>query len=238
MLSPQDRVIMVSGAAGGIGQAVARCLHAKGYAVSLADLDLLALDTAVADLDGPRPMIHAYDARDLASAQAWVAATLARYGRLDGLVNCAGISVAGGIEEADEAAFEAQWAVNARGPLRMTRLALPHLEAAGNGRIVNLVSLSGKRVDGLAVGYNMSKFAMRGLSHTTRGAAWEAGVRVTAVCPGWVNTGMAARDSAPLAPEDMIQPADLAELIATAIALPNSASISELVVNCLYESAF
>ncbi len=238
MLSPQDRVVMVSGAAGGIGQAVGRCLHGKGYAVSLADLDLSALDAAVADLAGPRLMTHTYDARDLALAEAWVAATLARYGRLDGLVNVAGMSAPGGIEEVDETALEAQWEVNARGPLRMTRLALPHLEAAGNGRIVNLVSLSGKRVDGLAIGYNMSKFAMRGLSHTTRAAAWDAGVRVTAVCPGWVNTDMAARDGAPLAPEDMIQPADLAELIATAIALPNSASISELVVNCLYEPAF
>ena len=238
MLSPKDRVVMISGAAGGIGQAVGRCLHAKGYAVSLGDLDLPALNRAVADLAGPRFMTHAYDARDLASAEAWVAATVARFGRIDGLVNNAGISVAGGIEEEDEAALEAQWAVNARGPLRMTRLTMPHLKAAGTGRIVNLVSLSGKRVDGLAVGYNMSKFAMRGLSQTTRAAAWDAGVRVTAVCPGWVNTGMAARDSAPLAPEDMIQPADLAELIATAIALPNAASVSELVVNCVYEPAF
>jgi NAD(P)-dependent dehydrogenase (short-subunit alcohol dehydrogenase family) len=238
MLSPRNRVIMVSGAAGGIGQAVGRCLHAKGYAVSLADLDLPALDAAVAGLAGPRLMTHAYDARDLASAEAWVAATLAHHGRLDGLVNIAGISAPAGIEEADEAALEAQWAVNARGPLRLTRLALPRLKAAGDGRIVNLVSLSGKRVDGLAVGYNMSKFAMRGLSHTTLAAAWDSGVRVTAVCPGWVNTDMATRDGAPLAPEEMIQPADLAELIATAIALPNSASISELVVNCVYEAAF
>ena len=234
MLSPQDRVIMVTGANRGIGNAVARCLHGKGYTLSLGARDVGALDAAVADFADARVVTHHFDAYDAVSNAAWVAATVAEFGRLDGLVNNAGIARRAGLEDDDEEALDAMWAVNVKAPMRMIRLALPHLRASGAGRVINIASLSGKRVPGADAGYPMSKFAVMALSHATRQAGWDAGVRVTAVCPGYVRTDMTADVSGfPL--EDMIDPADLAELIAGVIALPNTASVVELPVNCRLE---
>jgi len=229
MLEIPGRVIMVSGANRGIGHAIAHCLLDKGYSLSLG-----ARDPGSIGLAGEAVMAHPYDAADAASSEAWVAATVERFGRIDGLVNNAGIALNTSIEDADETAYDQMWEINVKGPLRMTRLALPHLKASGAGRIVNVASLSGKRILSTGAGYAMSKFAVIALSHATRRIAWDDGVRVTALCPGLVATDM-TRDWSDFPSEDMIDPADLAELAATALALPNNASIAELLVNCRYE---
>jgi len=234
VLDPRDRVIMVSGANRGIGGAIARCLHDKGYLLSLGIRGTTAMQAAKDEFDPNRVTIHRHEACDRALNEAWVAATVDRFGRLDGLVNAAGVLLPVSIEEDDEARYNELWAVNVMGPLRMTRLALPHLKAAGNGRIVNVASLSGKRVAGDNAGYPMSKFAVVALSHATRRVGWDAGVRVTALCPGYVATDMVAEVHNP-APEDMIQPEDLAELVATVIGMPNNAAVAELLVNWRYE---
>ncbi len=235
MLAPQGRVVMVTGANRGIGLAIAQCLHAKGYNLSLGARDRAALDKAVADIADDRMMTHAHDAVDAANNAALVAATVARFGRIDGLVNNAGMGGKVNIEDGDEDAFDVLWAVNTKGPMRMIRLALPHLRASGAGRIVNVASLSGKRVINDGTGYAMSKFALMAVGQATRRAAWDDGVRVTALCPGFVATDMTKENTDP-PPEGMIQPGDLAELAAVALALPNTAAVAEILVNCRYES--
>jgi NAD(P)-dependent dehydrogenase (short-subunit alcohol dehydrogenase family) len=178
-------------------------------------------------------LTSAYDALEPASAAAWVESTLARFGQIDGLVNNAGVLRYASVEDGSDEDFEHLWQVNAMGPLRLTRLALPHLKRCGHGRIVNLVSLSGKRVRGDSAAYPMSKFAALALTHATRRAGWDSGVRITAVCPSYVATEMVSGAAVP--PEEMIQPGDLAELVATVMALPNTASVAELLVNCRFE---
>ncbi len=237
MLSPHDRVVMVSGANRGIGLAVARCLHAKGYRLSLGGRDLAKLDAALDGFDRSRLITAAFDARDRVSCEAWVERTASHYGRIDGLVNNAGIALGVGIEDDDEEAYDAMWEVNVKGPLRLIRLALPYLKKSGSGRIVNVSSLSGKRVKNDNAGYAMSKFAVVALTHAVRRLGWEHGVRATAVCPSFVATDMTAEVTA-LPREQMIQPADLAELVATALALPNNAVVAELLVNCRLEDMF
>ena len=234
MLSPQDRVVMVSGANRGIGLAVARCLHAKGYRLSLGGRDVGKLDAALGGLDRARILTCAFDARDRASCEAWVGCTASHFGRIDALVNSAGIALNVGIEDDDEAAYDAMWEVNVKGPLRLVRLALPYLKKSGSGRIVNLSSLSGKRVKNLHAGYAMSKFAVVALTHAVRRVGWDHGVRATAICPSFVATDMTA-DVTAVPRGEMIQPADLAELVATALALPNNAVVAELLVNCRLE---
>ena len=135
------------------------------------------------------------------------------------------------LEDEDESVFDALWNVNAKAPMRMIRLTLPHLRASGSGRIVNVSSLSGKRVVNDGTGYAMSKFALMAVNHAARRAGWEDGVRVTALCPGWVNTDMAGNAQG-ISRDAMIQPDDLAELVDTVIALPNNAAIAELLVSC------
>jgi NADP-dependent 3-hydroxy acid dehydrogenase YdfG len=237
MLSPEDRVVMVSGANRGIGLAVARCLHAKGYRLSLGARDAGKIGAALGDVDKARILAVTFDARDRASCEAWVERTGRHFGRIDGLVNNAGIALNVGIEDDDEAAYDAMWEVNVKGPLRLIRLALPYLRKSGSGRIVNLSSLSGKRVKNLHAGYAMSKFAVIALTHAVRRLGWDDGVRATAICPSFVDTDMTAQVT--VVPRgEMIQPADLAELVATALALPNNAVVAELLVNCRLEDMF
>lgn len=235
MLEPAGRVVMVSGANRGIGEAVARRLAARGYRLSLGARDPGALQAL--NLPGETPLCCAYDAEDLASAEAWVAATLARFGRLDGLVNNAGIAQSATLLDPDEDTLDRLWRVNVKGPLRLTRLAWPHLAASGQGRVVNVASLSGKRVKNDNVGYDMAKHAVIALTHATRRLGWDQGVRATAVCPSFVRTDMTAAVEA-VAREEMIDPADLAVLVATALELPDNAVMAEMLVNCRLEDLF
>ena len=138
------------------------------------------------------------------------------------------------LNDDDDAALDRLWAINVKAPLRLTRLCLPHLTRTGQGRIVNIASLSGKRVRNGFVGYNMTKFAVMGLTHTTRHETWDMGIRCTAVCPSFVRTEMSSY-TGKVAPEDMIQPETLAQMIRHNIELPNNAAVAEILVNCRLE---
>ena len=230
MLESKGRVVMVSGANRGIGLAIAQCLKARGYALSLGVRRPESLST----FEGDDVLIHAYDAERPETAAAWTKATLERFGRLDGLVNNAGVYISARIEDGNEADFDRLWTVNVKGPLKLIQLTLPYLKDAGHGRIINLVSLAGKRVPSDdSAGYAMSKHAALALHHATRRIGWDHGVRATAVCPGLVATDMVSWSEVPR--DEMIDPDDLAETIATVMALPDHAVVAELMVNCRLE---
>ncbi len=234
MLDPKGRVVMVSGANRGIGRALVETLYARGYAVSAGARDAASLEATFADLAGDRLLCARYEASDRRTHDDWVAATLDKFGRLDALVNNAGTSNTFSIEEGEETDLDALWTINVKGPLFLTRACLPHLKASGSGRIVNVVSLSGKRVRNENIAYNMTKHAMMALTHGTRRIGWKHGVRATALCPSFVATDLTAGVTK-VAREEMIEPGDLAELAATAIALPNTAAMAEMLVNCRLE---
>jgi len=230
MLSPQGRVVMVSGANRGIGRAIAERLLAAGYSISAG-----VRDPAKLPFGGERVLACRYDAKDRAAAPAWVAATVKRFGRIDGLVNAAGINPMARVIDEDEGPLDDMWEVNVKGPLRVVRAALPHLAASGTGRVINLASLSGKRVKNDNIGYAMSKFALIALTHSIRRLGWDKGVRATALCPSFVKTDMAVQYPGKVAPQEMTQPEDLAALVETVMALPNNAVVAELLVNCRLE---
>ena len=225
---------MVSGANRGIGFAIAEALHHKGYTVSLGVRDPTKLQDAIAHWNELRLHVSHYEAADWHSHAAWVESVVERFGRIDGLVNNAGIGSRATIRDIDEAELDRIYAVNCKAPLNTIRQALPHLEASGAGRIVNIASLSGKRVKNDHIAYSMSKFAVVALTHSVRRLGWEKGVRATALCPSFVRTDMTAGTDR-IAAELMSDPADIAELVATLIALPNTAAIAELLVNCRLE---
>jgi NAD(P)-dependent dehydrogenase (short-subunit alcohol dehydrogenase family) len=184
--------------------------------------------------NGDDVLLCAYEANDRAAPVAWTEETLRRYGRIDVLVNNAGISRFVSLEEGSEDDLDAMLDLNVKAPFRLVRAALPHLKKSGSGRVVNLASLSGKRVLGLNAGYQMSKHAVVALTHAVRRAGWEHGIRATALCPGFVETDMTARVT-DVARDEMTDPADLAKLVATVVMLPNNAAVAELLVNCRYE---
>ncbi len=227
-------VAMISGANRGIGAALAAALHADGWALSLGARDLSSLKASAAayrtDTDeGPAVSLHHYEVTDPNGAERWTAKTLDAHGRIDCLVNNAGVASTDTLDELTEDTLDLLWEVNAKGPFRMIRAALPHLRRSGEGRIVNVISMSGKRVRGtFAPGYAMSKHAAMALHHSVRHATFPDGIRCTAVCPGYVQTDMTSDFG--VDPSIMIQADDLAHTVATILRLPNTASVAELLV--------
>ena len=230
-----QRTVLITGASRGIGQSIAKRLLRDGHRLSLGLRDPEAL--LGSDLDGDRVVRHFYDARDPASADAWVEATLKTWGQVDTLIHCAGILRRTPLLFADgeERDLDDLWSVNVMGPWWLTRAAWPSLSDSGRGRIQVLVSMSGKRVKGRMAGYPVSKFALMALCQSMRNEGWNHGIRVTAICPSWVNTDMARAVTAVEAAQ-MTQPNDLAELSSTLLSLPEASVPFELAMNCSLET--
>ena len=235
MLSPDGRVIMISGANRGIGLATAKKLGLEGYTLSLGARrpeSIPAIDTT------ELKMTHYWDAEDQESAATWIAATLDRFGQIDGIVLNAGVELGGSLENGTEEEFDRMFAVNFKGPLWLVRAALPHLRNSGFGRVINIASLAGKRVlKNEILGYSASKFAALSLTQAIRQSGWKDGVRATSVCPGMVETRMTEHISPP--PDQfMIAPETIAATVTYALSLPNDAVVAEILVNSRYETMF
>ncbi len=229
-----QRVVMISGANRGIGLAVARELGRRGHSLSVGVRRVDTMTNELSAMPGGC-LVHTYDALDRSGHAAWLAATLERFGRLDTLVNNAGIAPQITFENGTDDALDRIFEINVKAPFRLLQVALPHLKISGHGRVINIASLSGKRVMGLNVGYQMTKHALVAMTHAVRRAGFDAGVRATAICPGFVATDMTS-GVVDVPRAEMTDPKDLALLVATMIELPNSASIAELLINCRYET--
>ena len=237
LLTPADRVVMLSGASRGIGAALAHRLASEGYNLSLGVRKPAEVRVKFAAFPPGRLLVSRFDALEVASAQAWLQETVDRYGRLDVLINNAGVMKPLSFSEGDEGVLDELWAVNVKAPYRLIRLALPLLARSGNGRIINIASTDGKRYrDGsVSIAYALTKQALVALSHAAKFAGWEDGVRVTALCPGAVDTDLLKGLSGVTPIGKRIAPATLAEIVTLLLRLPNSASVAELVVNTRLE---
>ena len=229
----EERVALVSGARRGIGRAIAERLVADGWRVSLGVRGGAAAGFAA----GEGVHLHDYDALEKGESD-WVAAALERFGRIDAIVANAGVIVPKNVVEASDEDLDLMWEVNVKAPRRLAQAAFPALAASGRGRIVILASLSGKRVKSAGSSlYAVTKHAAVALAHGLRRTGFDQGIRVTAVCPGFVATDMARSVSA-LDDDTMTSPEDLARLVATVLDLPNTASVAELAVNCQAEELY
>jgi meso-butanediol dehydrogenase/(S,S)-butanediol dehydrogenase/diacetyl reductase len=185
-----NKVIIVTGAASGIGLATARRLCSEGAMLVLADIDQAKLD-AVASLATER--IHALrtDISVQTDADALIAAAIARFGRIDGLVNAAGIDQGGTITQFSVADWHRTFRVNVDGPYLLARAAIAHLIET-RGSIVNVASVSGLGADWSHLAYNAAKGAVVNFTRALALDHGAAGVRVNAVCPSLTMTPMTA----------------------------------------------
>jgi NADP-dependent 3-hydroxy acid dehydrogenase YdfG len=237
-MATEKPVILVSGSDGGIGTAIVTELMAHGYRLSLAAMDIDVLVEKFGPESADR-IYQPFNAFERGSAAAWVDRTAKTFGQIDSLVNAIGLAVRVTIMDDNDEDLDKLWEVNVKTPLRLTRLCMPYLEACGKGRVINLVSLGGKRIRNVAVGYGVTKFAAMGLTHAIRTYGWDNGIRATAICPGWVKTSMSlASPTRRIHPDEMTQPHTIAHLVRTAIELPNNAAMAEMVVNCEFEDLF
>lgn len=183
-------VAVVTGAGGGIGSATVRALAARGYAVAAVDRDAAAVEALAADL-GDQVLAVAGDVSTAAGAEAYVQATLDRFGHIDHLHNNAGIEgKAVPLEELDPDDFQRVQSINVGGVFYGMRAVLPHLYAQGSGSIVNTASQAGLEGVPRLSAYVASKHAVVGLTRTAALEAGPRGVRVNAIAPGQIATRM------------------------------------------------
>ena len=188
-IAPADAVVLITGGARGIGRATAESFRTVGAHVWIGDLDTEEAEKTAADL-GVRAL--ALDVTSRASFEAALAAVLAEHGRLDVLVNNAGVMPLGAFVDEPDALSRTTLDVNVMGPLLGMRVVLPHMIERGRGHVVNVASMAGKvPIPGMAV-YNASKFAAVGLSAAVRAEVANSGVSVSAVLPSAVRTELAA----------------------------------------------
>jgi NAD(P)-dependent dehydrogenase (short-subunit alcohol dehydrogenase family) len=189
--SPQ-KVALVTGAARGIGLATARRFLAEGWRVALLDIEAELLQKAAASLQNAESTLALHcDVSDAAQVGGAVNQVAKRFGRLDALINNAGVAVFAPLLETSDADWNRILAVNLTGPFICTKAAVPLLRETGNGAVVNVTSISAVRASTLRSAYGTSK---AGLAHLTKQLAVELaslGIRVNGVAPGPVDTAMA-----------------------------------------------
>ena len=192
-----NKVIAVTGAGSGIGRALARNLADKGAVLALADKDAAGLAETRALLGNRPASTTVLDVTDTAALTAWIDGAVVEFGRLDGIINNAGLTVAAPFTDTPRADFDRVMAVNFGGVVEGCRAAIPHLrkQASASGRVwlVNISSVFGMMGYPTQSAYNASKYAVRGLTealHLELGVT-DPGIAVIRVHPGGVKTNVA-----------------------------------------------
>jgi NAD(P)-dependent dehydrogenase (short-subunit alcohol dehydrogenase family) len=219
-----ERAALITGGSSGIGLAIARALREDGFSLTLASRSRDKVESAAAELDA---LAVAADVADEADCRRIVAEHRERHGRLDVLVNSAGVGISGDIADMPAKHVDLQLDVNLRGLMLVTAAALPLLREA-HGLVVNLASIAGTMGTPFLPVYGATKAAVIQFTNTLNRGEQDNGVRATAISPGFVDTPMTSGN--PLAKEEMIRPEDCAEIVRLLLRLSPYARIPHVVV--------
>ena len=233
------RTILISGANSGIGLKIAHKQLQEGNRVSVGIRDLESIEGSIIDPQKwPKEQLisNKYDALDENSSKNWISNTLKSFGSFDTLINSAGIlsKVPFLYKDDDLDEIEKTMKINFLAVWELTRLCWKNLSSSNNGRVISIVSMSGKRSKGDLAAYSCSKFALMSICQTMRNIGWEKGIRVTVICPSWVNTKMATGVKT-IDKKDMTQPEDISEICSTLLKLPKQSIPFEININCNLE---
>jgi NAD(P)-dependent dehydrogenase (short-subunit alcohol dehydrogenase family) len=219
-----ERAALVTGGSSGIGLAIARMLRDEGYELTLASRRPERVQAAAEELGA---VAVAADVGNAEDCRRLVAEHRDRFGRIDMLVNSAGIGIGGRVEDLPEKHLDLQIAVNLRGLFLVTQAAIPLLRES-RGWIVNLASIAGTLpTPGLAT-YGATKAAVISLTRSLNEELDADGVRAVAICPGFVDTPMAQWSG--LSGNEMIQPEDCAEVVRMLLRLSPRARVPQVVI--------
>jgi 3-oxoacyl-[acyl-carrier protein] reductase len=228
---PTHTTALVTGATQGIGRATAIALGRAGYRVGVCARTAANVDALVAELEGQgvEAAGAAADVGDPAQVARAVLEVTAALGEVGLLINNAGVLIARPFEELTLEDWDVTMSTNLRSLYLVTRAVLPAMRRRGDGTIVNVASLAGRNGFAGGTAYTASKHAVLGFSRSLMLELRKEGIRVLAICPGSVDTGM-LRGQAMLKsdPDRILRPEDVAETILHAVRLPGRALVSEL----------
>ncbi|HHL71644.1 MAG TPA: SDR family NAD(P)-dependent oxidoreductase [Bacteroidetes bacterium] len=228
----KNKIALVTGASKGIGRETALALAREGahIAISARSEELLQEVAGEVRAAGSKALVFPGDMSDEKTIAEFVEATIAEFGRLDILINNAGVGIFGPVAELSTEDWDTMFNLNMRGVFLMTRTCLPHLRAAGESVVVNVASLAGKNAFVGGGGYAATKHALLGFSRCLMLEERQHGLRVLAICPGSVNTPFNIDRSPADDPRRrrIIQPEDVAATILHMIRMPQHTMISEI----------
>lgn len=214
-----ERAAIVTGASSGIGLAIARVLGEEGHAVTMAARRPEKLETAVAGLAAEGFDVHgvSVNVAEETEIQKVVFEHRERHGRLDVLVNNAGVGIGASLAEIQTKRLDMQLDINLRSIILFYRECLPLLQAAGaehhNALVVNTSSISGKRAEAWLSVYSASKHGVVGWTEAMNKELGPQGIKSTALCPAFVDTPMTDFVKEQVKAEEMIRPQDIAESV-------------------------
>ncbi|MBA3413748.1 MAG: SDR family oxidoreductase [Chloroflexia bacterium] len=235
------KVVVVTGAGSGLGEAVARVFAAAGHAVAGLDLDGDGAARVAADLGRDALGIRC-DVGDEASVASAVETALDRWGRIDVAVNCAGYDIVKSVVDLSVAEWDRILGVNLRGPFLVSKAVFPAMRRQGGGHIVNIASTAAVRAWGNASAYHASKWGLVGFGRGLGVEGRPDHIKVTTVIPGGMKTHWFDRfpeQGIPLPDEANLQePATVAQAILFATGLPPESVLQELILTPVSETSW
>lgn len=230
------KVALVTGGGSGIGFAITKALLDDGMRVAICGRDERKLRKAETELEnhGENLLVMPADVSKKHEVEQWVNAAIGKFGRIDVLVNNAGVALWSDVENITDEHLDYQLNVNLRGPLYCSQVVLPYLKGQESGYIINISSICGKSGFAGTAAYSASKFGLMALSDSLREEGAPFNIKVTAICPGFVATPMVTDAPVPL--EEMIKPEDIAKAVLFLLNLSEYAAVKEIVITRKGES--
>jgi NADP-dependent 3-hydroxy acid dehydrogenase YdfG len=242
MAELSGRAVAITGASSGIGEATALALARAGASVALGARRrdrIEALAQRIEEETGVTAVALEVDVADEARARAFIAGAAERLGRLDVLINNAGVMLLGPVESGDPDDWRRMVDVNLLGLLYCTHAALPIMREQGSGQIVNVSSVAGRFARAGSAVYNLTKFGVNAFTEGLRQEVTEGGIRVLVVEPGFVDTELQSHNKGGVLDAikgmreeigDVLRAEDVANAITYAVSQPQHVSINEVLI--------
>jgi len=236
----KNKIALVTGAGQGLGAAICKTLSAAGATTILTDIQVTGLEETKKDILANGCAAHTYvmDVSNEESVRHVIDQIVAEFGRLDVIINNAGVDYTKAVDELSLDEWDRVMSVNLRGPFLISKTAFPYLKKQGSGHIVNIVSTASKRAWANASPYHASKWGLLGLSHALHVEGRKENIKVTAVIAGGMKTPFLL-DRFPDIDTNLLQdPKNVADTVKYVLLQPDETVIPEVMVLPMTETSW